>query len=157
MTGLERNVLERKLKLARKAVRETELTYKVLDQQSKTALEIFIAAGMTLHKLEAEKRAAVQLDDDLAGKNGPILSLSRGQCVLTYTCSSEQYPDTFKNIRIHMRPLGDPNRSLNIDLRENGRFGDTFTEEDVDCVLAALPNIEDGQKVLDFYRTWSKA
>ena len=75
--SIECNILELELDLARKKMREQQALYDDLREQTEAALKAMLDATEAFCTIEAKKRTAVQMADDLAGKRGPS-SISPG-------------------------------------------------------------------------------
>ena len=149
--------LKRKINIAQRVVLRHELGCRSLEEAAKKAREEWLEASCALGALQEQLLAAVRLEEDLAGKNGPLVTLSKGQYALNYVeFYSKDYPEAIPKCRIHLSPVGKGHRHhSNIEFLPYGRSGDTFSDEDVTEVLAAVQRVPKGPEMLEYLGTWA--
>jgi hypothetical protein len=149
--------LRRQILLQKKKVDALEKDVLRWEAVAKGARENWLKESIEVGTLQAQLNAAVRLDEDLTGKHGPIVDLPIGRFVITYLDDlSKNWPKQPPVCRINVSPIGEGHvRNRILDFRPYGMSADTLSKEDIEIVLAAVPQITGGPEFLEYLHSWA--
>lgn len=149
--------LRREILLKKKMLAKVETEALAHETFAKRLREDWLKQSMVVAELQEQLLVEERLEEDLAGKHGPIVDLSIGQHVIVaLDYASKQWPKTTPCCRIKVSPLGRGHRSARIvDFRPYMLSADTLSNEDIKVVLAAIESIPEGPEFLEYLHSWA--